>query len=42
MILAYKNTFARNTVGAGAAVAVISLIILMVLAIGMMRLRNRD
>src|SRR5438876_2901186 len=42
MILAYKNTFARNTVGAGAAVAVISLIILMALAIGMMRLRNRD
>jgi ABC-type sugar transport system permease subunit len=42
MILAYKDTFARNTVGAGATVAVISLIILMVLAIGMMRLRNRD
>ena len=42
MILAYKDTFARNTVGAGSAVAVISLIILMILAIGMMRLRNRD
>ncbi len=42
MILAYKDTFARNTVGAGSAVAVISLIILMALAIGMMRLRNRD
>jgi multiple sugar transport system permease protein len=42
MILAYKDTFARNTVGAGSAVAVISLIILMILAIGMMRLRNRE
>lgn len=42
MILAYKDTFARNTVGAGSAVAFISLIILMLLAILMMRLRNRD
>jgi ABC-type sugar transport system permease subunit len=42
MILAYKDTFARNTVGAGAAVAFISLIILMILAIVMMRMRNRD
>src|SRR6266568_848178 len=42
MILAYKDTFARNTVGAGSAVAFISLIILMILAIVMMRLRNRD
>ena len=42
MVLAYKDTFARNTVGAGAAVAFISLIILMILAIAMMRLRNRD
>ena len=42
MILAYKDTFARNTVGTGAAVAFISLIILMVLAIFMMRMRNRD
>ncbi len=42
IILAYKDTFARNTVGAGAAVAFISLIILMILAIVMMRMRNRD
>ncbi len=42
MILAYKDTFARNTVGSGAAVAFISLIILMILAIVMMRMRNRD
>lgn len=42
MILAYKDTFARNTVGAGAAVAFISLVILMLLAILMMRLRNRN
>ena len=42
MILAYKDTFARNTVGAGSAVAFISLIILMALAILMMRLRNRE
>jgi multiple sugar transport system permease protein len=42
MILAYKDTFARNTVGSGSAVAFISLIILMVLAIVMMRFRNRD
>jgi ABC-type sugar transport system permease subunit len=42
MILAYKDTFARNTVGSGAAVAFISLIILMILAIVMMRLRNRE
>ncbi|HET8912553.1 MAG TPA: sugar ABC transporter permease [Ktedonobacteraceae bacterium] len=42
MILAYKDTFARNTVGAGAAVAFVSLIILMLLAILMMRFRNRD
>jgi ABC-type sugar transport system permease subunit len=42
MILAYKDTFARNTVGTGAAVAFISLIILMILAIMMMRMRNRD
>lgn len=42
MILAYKDTFARNTVGAGAAVAFISLIILMLLAILMMRMRRQD
>jgi multiple sugar transport system permease protein len=42
MILAYKDTFARNTVGSGSAVAFISLIILMALAIVMMRLRNRE
>jgi multiple sugar transport system permease protein len=42
MILAYKDTFARNTVGTGSAVAFISLIILMILAIVMMRLRNRE
>jgi len=42
MILAYKDTFARNLVGTGAAVAFISLIILMILAIFMMRMRNRD
>ncbi|MBA2678345.1 MAG: sugar ABC transporter permease [Ktedonobacteraceae bacterium] len=42
MILAYKNTFARNSVGSGAAVAFISLIILMVLAIVMMRFRNKE
>ncbi|WP_220209719.1 carbohydrate ABC transporter permease [Reticulibacter mediterranei] len=42
MILAYKDTFARNTVGSGSAVAFISLIILMVLAIVMMRFRNRE
>ena len=41
MILAYKDTFARNLVGTGAAVAFISLIILMILAIFMMRMRNR-
>ncbi len=42
MILAYKDTFARNSVGSGSAVAFISLIILMVLAIVMMRFRNRQ
>ncbi len=42
MILAYRNTFARNSVGSGAAVAFISLIILMVLAIVMMRFRNKE
>jgi ABC-type sugar transport system permease subunit len=42
MILAYKDVFARNALGAGSAVAFISLIILMILAIVMMRLRNRD
>lgn len=42
MILAYKDTFARNTVGLGSAVAFISLIILMILAIVMMRFRNRE
>jgi multiple sugar transport system permease protein len=42
MILAYKDTFARNSLGSGATVAFISLIILMILAIVMMRLRNRD
>lgn len=42
MILAYKDTFARNSVGAGSAVAFISLIILMILAIVMMRFRNRE
>jgi ABC-type sugar transport system permease subunit len=42
MILAYKDVFARNTLGAGSAVAFISLIILMILALVMMRMRNRD
>jgi hypothetical protein len=42
MILAYKDVYARNALGAGSAVAFISLIILMVLAIVMMRMRNRD
>jgi ABC-type sugar transport system permease subunit len=42
MVLAYKDTFARNTVGAGSAVAFISLIILMLLAGLMMRSRSRD
>jgi len=42
MILAYKDVFARNALGAGSAVAFISLIFLMILAIVMMRLRNRD
>ncbi len=42
MILAYKDTFARNSVGTGSAVAFISLIILMILAIVMMRFRNRE
>src|SRR6266516_1892212 len=42
MILAYRDTFARNSVGSGSAVAFISLIILMILAIVMMRLRNRE
>lgn len=42
MILAYKDTFARNLVGTGAAVAFISLIILMILALGMMRFRSRE
>jgi ABC-type sugar transport system permease subunit len=42
MILAYKDTFARNMVGMGSAVAFISLVILMLLAIMMMQLRNRD
>lgn len=42
MILAFKDTFARNMVGNGSAVAFISLIILMVLAIVMMRFRSRD
>ncbi|HTK08752.1 MAG TPA: sugar ABC transporter permease [Ktedonobacteraceae bacterium] len=42
MILAYRDTFARNFVGTGAAVAFISLIILMILAILMMRLRNKE
>ena len=42
MILAYKDTFARNLVGTGAAVAFISLIILMMLALVMMRFRSRD
>lgn len=42
MILAYKDTFARNSVGAGSAVAFISLIILMILAIVMMRFRNKE
>lgn len=42
MILAYKDTFARNSVGSGSAVAFISLIILMILAIVMMRFRNRE
>jgi ABC-type sugar transport system permease subunit len=42
MILAYKDTFTRNMVGTGAAVAFISLIILMILAIVMMRMRSQD
>ena len=42
MVLAYKDVFARNTLGVGSAVAFISLIILMLLAIVMMRLRSRD
>jgi ABC-type sugar transport system permease subunit len=42
MILAYKDTFARNSVGSGSAVAFISLIILMTLAIVMMRFRNKN
>lgn len=42
MILAYRDTFTRNSVGAGSAVAFISLLLLMLLAILMMRLRNRD
>ena len=42
MILAYRDTFARNSVGTGAAVAFISLIILMALAIVMMRFRNKE
>jgi ABC-type sugar transport system permease subunit len=42
MILAYKDVFARNALGVGSAVAFISLIILMTLAIVMMRMRNRD
>jgi ABC-type sugar transport system permease subunit len=42
MILAYKDAFARNAIGTGSAVAFISLIILMILAIVMMRFRNRD
>ncbi len=42
MILAYRDTFARNSVGAGATVAFISLIILMILAIVMMRFRNKE
>lgn len=42
IILAYKDTFARNTVGAGAAVAFTSLIILMILALVLMRLRTKE
>ena len=42
IILAYKDTFARNTVGTGAAVAFTSLIILMILAVILMRLRTKE
>jgi ABC-type sugar transport system permease subunit len=42
IIVAYKDTFARNEVGMGAAVAFISLIILMVIAVVLMRFQNRN
>ncbi|HTI13462.1 MAG TPA: sugar ABC transporter permease [Dictyobacter sp.] len=42
IVLAYRDTFARNSVGTGSAVAFISLIIMMVLATVMTRFQSRD
>jgi ABC-type sugar transport system permease subunit len=42
IVLAYRDTFARNTVGTGSAVAFISLIIMMALATIMTRFQSRD
>lgn len=42
MILAYRDTFTRNMVGTGSAVAFISLLLLMLLALLMMRFRKYD
>jgi ABC-type sugar transport system permease subunit len=41
-VLAYRETFTRNSVGTGATIAFISLLILMILSLLMTRLRNRD
>jgi ABC-type sugar transport system permease subunit len=42
IVLAYRDTFARNYVGVGSAVAFISLIILMILALVLMRFQTQD
>jgi multiple sugar transport system permease protein len=42
IVLAYKYTFTRNDVGVGSAIAVVSMIILMTLAVLLLRKQNDD
>jgi multiple sugar transport system permease protein len=41
ILLAYRTTFSQNDVGLGSAIAVVSLILLMLLANWLMRRQNR-
>ncbi len=42
IILAYKYTFARNDVGIGSAIAVVSFVILAILAVALLRVQNEE
>jgi multiple sugar transport system permease protein len=42
IVIAYKYTFVKNSVGIGSAIAIISLIILMSLAVLLLKIQKND